>query len=127
MIKVLLRLLVLPPDLLKAHAQGYADLAREAWTHKVQTLQYRWTLYAISAASMLMAMTLGGVALLLWSSLPLNDARHAWILPALPSVLLFISGGCWAWARSLRARSVLKDLQEQIQLDILTLRESQTP
>eukprot|EP01030_Chromulinospumella_sphaerica_P006242 gene6242-6102_t len=77
---LLLKLLVLPPELLKVHAQGYADLASQAWADHLCALKNRWVMYALSALNLLLALILGGVALLLWSALPLNDAPHAWRL-----------------------------------------------
>jgi hypothetical protein len=68
---------------------------------------------------------LGGVALLLWSTLPLNEAPHTWVLLALPLTLLVLSGLCWAWARRLRTRPLLDDIKGQLQLDLLAIQQAQ--
>lgn len=126
MFKLLFKLLVLPPELLKVHAQGYADLASQAWADHLCALKNRWVMYSLSALNLLLALILGGVALLLWSALPLNDAPHAWVLLALPLILLGLSGLCWAWARSLHVRPLMDDIKCQIQLDLLAIQQAQT-
>ncbi|PUE33914.1 hypothetical protein [Limnohabitans sp. Jir72] len=126
MFKLLLKLLVLPPELLKAHAQGYADLAGQAWAQHLCTLKNRFVLYSLGLLGLLLSLILGGVALLLWCALPQIDNHHAWVLLALPLILLALSGLCWAWARSLRTRPMLDEIREQIQLDILAIQEVQT-
>jgi len=121
MFKLLLKLLVLPPELIQVHAQGYADLASQAWEEHLCTLKNRWALLALSALCSVLGLAWAGVALLLWSALPMIDARCAWVLPALPVATLLIAALLRAWARRLRSRPVLQDIQEQLQLDLLAL------
>jgi ABC-type nickel/cobalt efflux system permease component RcnA len=121
MFKLLLKLLVLPPELLHMHAQGYADLASQSWAERLCTLKNRWALFALSAVSLVLALIWAGVALLLWSALPPTDARHAWLLPTLPAVMLVIAVALWALGRRMRTRPVLQDIQEQLQLDLLAI------
>lgn len=121
MFKLLLKLLVLPPELIQVHAQGYADLASQAWEEHLCTLKNRWALLALSALCSVLGLAWAGVALLLWSALPMIDARYVWVLPALPVATLLIAALLWAWARRLRSRPVLQDIQEQLQLDLLAL------
>jgi hypothetical protein len=63
------------------------------------------------------------VALLLWSALPLHDAPYAWVLLALPTACLSLSGLCWWWARTLRLQPLLQDIQAQIALDLQAIRQ----
>ena len=58
MFELLLKLLVLPPELLKVHAQGYADLASHAWAQHLCTLKNRWVLYSLGALNLLLALIL---------------------------------------------------------------------
>jgi hypothetical protein len=122
---LLLKLLLLPPDLLRSHAQGYAELAREVSANYLCTLKNRFLMYMLSALTFFLALVLGGVALLLWGSFPLQDAPHLWMLPALPLGLFFLSLLFWWWARSLRLEPLLKSFQAQIQLDILAIQQVQ--
>lgn len=124
MFRLLLKLLLLPPEWLQVHAQGYADLAGQAWAQHLCTLKNRWLLYALSALSLGLGLGLAGVALLLWSALPQIDPGHAWVLVALPLGCWLVSAGLWVWARRLRTRSGLHELRDQIRLDILMLQKA---
>jgi hypothetical protein len=123
MLRLLLKMLLLPPDLLKSHAQGYVDLASEVSARYLCTLKNRWAMYALSVLTLLLALIFGGVALLLWGALPLHDAPHAWVLPALPAACLCLSALCWWGARTQRLQPLLQDIQAQIALDLQTLRQ----
>jgi hypothetical protein len=123
MVRLLLKMLLLPPDLLKSHAQGYVDLASEVGVRYLCTLKNRWVMYALSMLTLLLALIFGGVALLLWGTLPLIDAPHAWVLLALPMACLFLSGLCWWWARTHRLQPLLQDIQAQIALDLQAIRQ----
>lgn len=122
----LLKLLLLPPELLKSHAQAYADLANELMARYLCTLKNRWVMYGLSALAMLLALIFGGVALMLWAALPLQNATHAWVLLALPAISLVVSALFWWWARSLHLQPILREIQTQIQLDIQALQQAHT-
>lgn len=122
---LLLKLLLLPPDLLRSHAQGYADLASEVGARYLCTLKNRWLMYGLSVLTCFLALVLGGVGLLMWSAFPLRDAPHAWVLLALPAGLGCAGGWCCWRARSLRHEPLLKDLRTQIQLDIQAIQPAQ--
>lgn len=126
MLHLLLKILLLPPDLLKSHAQGYADLAGEVGVRYFCAFKNRWLMYGLSALTMLLALILGGVALLLWSALPLINTSRAWILVALPSFFLLVSGLSWWWARAQQPQPLLSDIQAQIQLDLQAIRQVHT-
>ena len=123
MVRLLLKMLLLPPDLLKSHAQGYVDLASEVGARYLCTLKNRWVMYALSFLTLMLALIFGGMALLLWSALPLVDAPYGWVLLALPSACLLLSGLCWWWARTLRLQPLLQDIQAQIALDLQAIRQ----
>ncbi len=123
MVRLLLKMLLVPPDLLKSHAQGYVDLASEVGARYLCTLKNRWVMYALSLLTLMLALIFGGMALLLWSALPLVDAPYGWVLLALPSACLLLSGLCWWWARSLRLQPLLQDIQAQIALDLQAIRQ----
>lgn len=118
MMRLLLKMLLLPPDLLKSHAQGYVDLASEVGARYLCTLKNRWVMYALSVLTLVLALIFGGVALLLWSAFPLHDAPHVWVLLALPAVCLCVSGLFWWRARAQRLQPLLQDIQAQIALDL---------
>ena len=100
MLKLLIKLLVLPPELLREHARGYADLASQAWQQQLRALQLRWALYALAWVCAVLGLGLGSVSCLLWAALPGFSERHVWVMWALPLTWMGGSGVCFAWARS---------------------------
>ncbi len=126
MFNQLIKLLVLPPELLRGHAQAYADLLHQSWQQHLCTLKNRWLMYALAMVCLLLALVFGGTALLLWSALPVLREGFVWVLWVLPLALLVCSAVCAAWAQRLRSRPLLDELKEQIQLDLLAIRQAQT-
>jgi hypothetical protein len=126
MFKQLIKLLVLPPELLRVHARAYADLAHQSWQQYWCTLKNRWLMYALAAACLLLALIFGGTALLLWSALPVLREGFVWVLWTLPLAFLVCSAVCGVWAQRLCARPLLDELLEQIQLDLLAIRQVHT-
>ncbi len=124
MLKVLLKVLLLPPGLLQSHVQGYADLISRICAQQLETLAKRCVLYALAALSLLLALVFGGMALLLWGALPLGNAPYAWVLPVLPLGLVVFAGLCWLKANSMRARQGLATIKEQIRMDMEMLRQA---
>lgn len=120
----LLKLLLLPPDLLKSHAQAYADLASELSIRYLCTLKNRWMMFGFSALALLLTFIFGGVALMLWSVLPLQGASHPWVLLALPITTLGISIMCWWWARSMLLQPIVGEIRTQIQRDIQAIQQA---
>lgn len=120
---LLLKLLLLPPDLLRLHAKGYADLTTEIGARYLCTLKNRWLMYGLSGLAFILALIFGGFGLLLWSIFPLLDAPHIWVLLALPAGSGFVGVMCWWWARSLRPLPLFKDIHTQIQMDMQAIRQ----
>ncbi len=124
MSRLLLKLLLLPPDLLKMHAHGYADLASEEWERQRCIWKTRLLMAAMGTASGVLGLFLAGVSLLLWSALPVVDGRSAWVMWFLPMALGLFSLACWAWARHIKMSPPFDKIKAQIALDILALRQS---
>ena len=127
MLKLLLKMMLLPPELIKSHAQGYVDLASEVGSRYLCTLKNRWVMFALSALTMLLALIFGGVALMLWSTAAQLDASQAAVLWGLPSSFLVISALLGWRAKSLRLPSLLQDIQSQMQLDLEFIRAADSP
>jgi hypothetical protein len=127
MLKLLLKMMLLPPELIKSHAQGYVDLASEVGSRYLCTLKNRWVMFALSALTMLLALIFGGVALMLWSTATQLDASQAAVLWGLPSSFLVISALLGWRAKSLRLPSLLQDIQSQLQLDLEVIRTADAP
>lgn len=127
MFKRLLKIILLPPDLIKSHANGYVDLASEAGRRFLHALKNKWWMYGMSALALVLALIFGGMALMLWSTLSMADAPQAWVLWALPGSCLLISGLCGWRARSLCLPSLLQDIEAQWQLDLALIQARDTP
>ena len=127
MLKLLLKMMLLPPELIKSHAQGYVDLASEVGSRYLCTLKNRWLMFALSGLTMVLALIFGGVALMLWSTATQLDASQAAVLWGLPSSFLVISVLLGWRAKSLRLPSLLQDIQSQLQLDLEVIRTAEAP
>ena len=127
MLKLLLKMMLLPPELIKSHAQGYVDLASEVGSRYLCTLKNRWVMFALSALTLMLALIFGGVALMLWSTATQLDASQAAVLWGLPSTFLVISALLGWRAKSLRLPSLLQDIQSQLQLDLEVIRTADAP
>jgi hypothetical protein len=127
MLKLLLKMMLLAPELIKSHAQGYVDLASEVGSRYLCTLKNRWVMFALSALTMVLALIFGGVALMLWSTASQLDASQAAVLWGLPSTFLVISALLGWRAKSLRLPSLLQDIQSQLQLDLEVIRTADAP
>jgi hypothetical protein len=127
MLKLLLKMMLLPPELIKSHAQGYVDLASEVGSRYLCTLKNRWVMFALSALTMLLALIFAGVALMLWSTATQLEASQAAVLWGLPSTFLVISALLGWRAKSLRLPSLLQDIQSQLQLDLEVIRTADAP
>jgi hypothetical protein len=127
MLKLLLKMMLLPPELIKSHAQGYVDLASEVGSRYLCTLKNRWVMFALSALTLMLALIFGGMALLLWSTATQLDASQAAVLWGLPSSFLVISALLGWRAKSLRLPSLLQDIQSQLQLDLEVIRTADAP
>jgi hypothetical protein len=127
MLKLLLKMMLLPPELIKSHAQGYVDLASEVGSRYLCTLKNRWVMFALSALTMVLTLIFGGVALMLWSTASQLDTSQAAVLWGLPSSFLVISALLGWRAKSLRLPSLLQDIQSQLQLDLEVIRMTDAP
>ena len=127
MLKLLLKMMFLPPELIKSHAQGYVDLASEVGSRYLCTLKNRWVMFALSALTLMLALIFGGMALMLWSTATQLDASQAAVLWGLPSSFLVISALLGWRAKSLRLPSLLQDIQSQLQLDLEVIRTADAP
>lgn len=122
MIHPLLRLIATQPQLLADHAESYADLVGEELGKTTAVWKRRVLLNATALCLVGVAAVLGGVALMLWASLPVLSMHAPWALvaaPALPAV-----AALWCSYEGRRETDeVFKDLKQQIATDLVMLRE----
>lgn len=124
MLHALFRLVTSRPELLADHAEAYADLVAEE-LHAARTRwRRRLMLGGIAAGGALLALILGGVALMLWAAQPEGAMRAAWVLyavPAVPAVLAFV---CAAMLSADTPAGGMQTLREQLAADIAMLKEA---
>ncbi len=124
MLRVLLKLVVMQPQLLLTHIQNYAELVSEGVQHAVTAWKWRLFLYALAAACLALGLASSAVALLLWAALPVLNTEHAWVLVALPVLLLMAGAACFLGAKRHASDPVFEDIQQQLKLDMLTICQS---
>lgn len=108
------------PMLVAEHAAAYAGLLSEELAARSAQLKKRPSLNLAGIACLLVASTLAGVALLLWTSSPVTEVRAPWLfalMPALPAALgLCAIGLANACDTSLPFASLLRQLTEDAAL-----------
>jgi hypothetical protein len=126
MLSVLLKLIVMQPEVLLTHAKNYADLAVEELQHAFAVWRLRVLLYAVSLVLLGLGVVCGLISLLLWGALPVLHPENAWVLLALP-ILLLLAGAVVGLAAQHRKKTPLfAGIQEQLDLDMLTICQGQT-
>lgn len=107
LIHPLFRTLASRPDLLVQHAGAYAALAQAELGEAARCWRQRLLWGLVVAVLALLALGLGGVALLLAAAVPLAQMPAPWVLVALPAglgVLALVLGVWQAWRH--RGRTV---------------------
>lgn len=127
MIHPVFRLAAAQPLWLAEHAAAYASLVSEELQLSGACLQRRLGLQLAGAAGLLVALTLAGVALLLWACFPEAGNRSPWLFwltPVLPAGL-----GVWALllAHSQAPSGSLDRLRGQMSQDLALLRTPAAP
>lgn len=120
----LFKLLASRPDLVVDHLAGYSSLISAQASGAARGLVTRTVLGVVMTLCLALALTLGGVALLLLGAVPIERMNLPWLLWAVPLVPLAIAAAAWAALRSRAAEWSLAPLREQIATDAALLREA---
>lgn len=124
MLRVILKLIVMQPQLLLTHAQNYAALMSEGLQRALTAWRVRMLLLALSVTCTGLAGFSAIVAVLLWAALPMLNPVHSWILLVLPAGL-FALGALFYWAaKHHEVESLFEEIHEQINLDLLAICQS---
>jgi uncharacterized membrane protein YqjE len=126
MFNVLFKLIVMQPEVLLTHVKNYADLAVEELQHAFAAWRWRVMLYAVSVVLLGLGVLCGLGAVLLWAALPTLPSSTAWVLLALPLVLLM--AGCLVGIAAQRRKlpQLFEAIQEQLDLDMLAICQAQS-
>jgi uncharacterized membrane protein YqjE len=127
MLHPLLHLIATQPHLLADHAQAYAELAAIEVGEFSAAWKRRAVLLTVAAFCMGLAVVLAGVAVMLWSVLPVSQMQAPWALVAVPGVLVVVSVVCLLAGRSRSQTSAFANLRAQVKSDVLMLREVAAP
>jgi uncharacterized membrane protein YqjE len=127
MLHPLLHLIASQPHLLADHAQAYAELAAVEVGEFSAAWKRRAVLITVAAFCMGLAVVLAGVAVMLWSVLPVSQMQAPWALVAVPGVLGVVSVVCLLAGRSRSQTSAFANLRAQVKSDVLMLREVAAP
>lgn len=107
LIHPLFRTLASRPDLLAEHAGAYAALAQAELGEAARRWRERLLWGLVVTVLALLALGLGGVALLLAAALPVDRMPAAWVLVALPASLALLALALGVWqARCHRDQAV---------------------
>lgn len=126
MLGVLFKLIVMQPEVLLTHVKNYADLAAEELQHAFVAWRLRAVLYALSAVLLGFGVLCGLMSLLLWGALPVLHSVNAWVMVALPLVLLVAGVLVGMVAQRRNTPPLFAGMQEQLDLDMLAIGQAQT-
>jgi hypothetical protein len=126
MLSVLFKLIVTQPEVLLTHVRNYADLAVEELQHAFAAWRWRVMLYAVSVVLLALGVLCGLGSVLLWAALPTLPSSTAWVLLALPLVLLIAGALVGIAAQRRKLPQLFEGVQEQLNLDMLAICQAQT-
>ncbi|WP_310462202.1 hypothetical protein [Sphaerotilus sp.] len=123
MAHALLHLITTRPQLLADHAQAYAELANADLDAVTSVWKRQIRLAAVALCSTCVAAVLAGVALMLWAVVPAVQIEAPWALVAAPLLPAVVALWCLLAARAGGDRQPFGNLKEQVQADLLMLRQ----
>lgn len=127
MLHPVFRLAASQPQLLAEHAAGYAGLLAEEVTSSGAHIKKRIALQVVGLLCLMIAFILGGVAVLLWASLPPASLQQPWLLwftPLVPAVLGVLA---FLMAQGHKAPPAFATLRAQFAQDAVLLRRTTAP
>jgi hypothetical protein len=123
----LLRLAMTQPGLLGEHAQGYAALLTAELVTLQQRTRQRLLWMALTLATSVVTLVLGGVALMLWAALPGLAGSALWLMWATPGLALVATLACLLQLRPGTDAPAFAQLQAQLQVDWQLFKEASPP
>ena len=119
----LLRLVATRPQLLADHAEAYRVLVGAELASAAQAWQRRIIFGVLALLLLAVALTLAGVACMLWAVHVPQAASPHWALLAAPLLPLLLAGACLLAARGASSGDGLDQLGQQWRADLRMLRE----
>ncbi len=119
----LLRLVATRPQLLADHAEAYRVLACAELASAAQAWQRRIVFGVLALLGLGVALTLAGVACMLWAVQSPQPAMPPWPLLVVPLLPLLAAGACLGVVRGSNGGAGLGQLGQQLRQDLVMLRE----
>lgn len=119
----LLRLVATRPQLLADHAEAYRVLVGAELASAAQAWQRRVIFGVLALLLLAVALTLAGVACMLWAVQVPQPAAPHWALLAAPLLPLLLAGACLLALRGATRGDGLDQLGQQWRADLRMLRE----
>lgn len=120
----LLRLVVERPHLLAEHVSAYAVVLAEEGVLAASQWRRRFLWQAIAGAFAALALTLAGVAAMLWVALPRSTPEVAWVFVAVPALALLASVAAALVALRAGTGVAFAGLRRHAAADLALIRES---
>lgn len=121
MLRMVLKLMVMQPQLLLTHANNYKAFLFENLENTWGVIKSLLVLYLLSTLLLGLSLISAIGSILLWAALPILNHQNAWLLYVLPVALLLLSILFYVCAKSYKVQSVFNAIEEQIKLDMLSL------
>jgi uncharacterized membrane protein YqjE len=117
-------LLATRPQWLAEHAEAYGELAAaelsDAAAHGLRSL----LLAAVALCALGVALTLAGMAAMLWAVTPLVPPASFWLLIATPALPLLVALACLLARRLAQRDDLFAVLVQQLRADLALLRQA---
>ncbi len=127
MIYPLLRLIATRPQLLLDHCEAYADLVVAETTLATSHWTQKAVLTMAAAFSLVVAVTLTGVAVMIWAVTPVITGPITLALTGAPLVPWILALACVIAARTRGPGGNMQVLRQQLSADMALLREKAGP
>lgn len=127
LVRMLAQLLAAHPAWLLAHAQGYVDLGLEQAQLAAAAWQRRVLMRVLAGTCAALALTLAGIALMLWAVTPELASHRWWVLIAVPLVPAALAVGLHHGAGRVPPPPGMAALTQQWSADLAVLSEVVTP
>ena len=125
-IQPFLRLVATHPHLLADHLEAYAALVDEEVSAAVSFWRGRALMNVIALLLLMVAVMLGGMAVMLWMVVPTSSIRPAWGLVVVPVTPLLVALVCLL-LRQRAPSSMFAEVKQQLAVDFRMLRGASSP
>lgn len=117
MLSLVLKLIVLQPNLLVTHFKNYSSLLVAEGSKALMTWRRKMLLLVVSAVFFTLSLFSFSISVLLWAALPSLNQSNAWLMLAFPALLLIVSVLLFHFANRYNSAQFIQTIHQQIQMD----------